>query len=154
MLLMDHSMSCLQCFPQESTVRGLGNSSVRAFLLFVFKKLDARSEASQVRGSSPWLGSASVPALPVCRSAALPCLGCPCKGLGVWAQRRGKDRVNKRDTQNEDPLCLVFLLSLLLVVRVKAAYSDHPSLLTIFNLGWGWRAECDLVFFLAALGML
>lgn len=52
------------------------------------------------------------------------------------------------------PLHFIFLLSLLLAVQVKAAYSHHPSVLAIFNLGQGWRAECDLVFFLVALGML
>lgn len=75
MLLMDHRVSCLQCFTQESTVRRLGNSSVSIFVV-CFKKLDARSEAPQVAASSPWLGSASMPTLPVCHGAALPCLGC------------------------------------------------------------------------------
>lgn len=101
-------------------------------IFVVFKKSDTRSGTSQVRASSLWLGSASMPTLPVCHSAALLCSALPgvqgsCKGLGVCEQRRGKDGANKQNAHSKAPLCLILLLSLLLVVQVKAAYSHYPG---------------------------
>lgn len=71
-----------------------------------------------------------VPPCPRCPCATvcsvLPGVQGPCEGLGMWAQRRGKGRANKQNTQNEAPLCLIFLLPLLLVAQVKAAHSHTP----------------------------
>lgn len=151
MLLMDHSVSCLQCFTQESTVRALGNSSVSTFV-FVFKKLDARSEASQVGASSPWLGGASMPVMPLCHSAALPCLRCkgPVRDRGCGhreEQRTGQTRGMHR----MKPHCTSFFAFTFASGASESCLCTPPSVLIIFTLGQDWRAECDLVFFLLHL---
>lgn len=62
-----------------------------AFLLFVFRRLDARSEVSQVGASSPWLGSASMPTLPVCHSVLCPPWGARALwGAGDVGTEKGK----------------------------------------------------------------